>query len=504
VDFEECDLCIVGGGAAGLYLASVLSEEARLKILVLEAGPRRFRDRHETFTVLNQRKVHHGVNEARVTVLGGATNTWGGGLVRASPYDFRPLSGVSGTEWPIEYGELEPHYTKVERGFGIPLMPWGAAKVLVHDADWRAISRDVPILPFGMKNFANHFGERLAGAANVHIVCGAHDWTWALDAVGQQPEIHVRGPGVPQLRIRARQIVLAAGVVGTIVAARSLLTGLRSRYADDCGKAFHDHLSFPIARLQPQSHWDFSRQHSYWFRSGMMWARHYDLESVARVDPGAYLHFTADMSASRPLRLLRKLLYFIQNGRRPADGLPLSEVLALLANAPGIGWMRYVTKRVLLDSQTAIHATLDIEQVPDQSGRLVTDGAASGVTVSWDVSSADADAAVMHVKRSRVLLDALVGTQAVNVDWLLPQGWEDQGVMRSHLRAVAADTFHAAGGLRFARDGDTAVDADLRLRDSPGVSVLSTAVFPRVGTSNPTLTLLALASRLGERLNREL
>ena len=47
------------------------------------------------------------------------------------------------------------------------------------------------------------------------------------------------------------------------------------------------------------------------------------------------------------------------------------------------------------------------------------------------------------------------------------------------------------------------VDPDLRLAGVGNVHILSTAVFPRVGTSNPTLTILALGHRLAQHLLRE-
>ena len=41
---EQFDFIIVGGGTAGLVLASRLTEDAHRKVLVLEAGPNRLND----------------------------------------------------------------------------------------------------------------------------------------------------------------------------------------------------------------------------------------------------------------------------------------------------------------------------------------------------------------------------------------------------------------------------------------------------------------------------
>ena len=47
------------------------------------------------------------------------------------------------------------------------------------------------------------------------------------------------------------------------------------------------------------------------------------------------------------------------------------------------------------------------------------------------------------------------------------------------------------------------VDADLRLHGSENLWLASSAVFPTGGTSNPTLTIAALALRLGAALAEE-
>ena len=232
-----------------------------------------------------------------------------------------------------------------------------------------------------------------------------------------------------------------------------------------------------------------------------MWSKHYDLESVGRHDPGAYLHFTSDMSASPPLRLLRNLLYSVQHGKYPPFKDCVSDLREFVLAAPRIGIMRYFGKRVLLDKQTGIFATVDIEQIPGPTNTLRFGGPAGPVAVDWDVTTADALTAIEHVRRSKLLLATVLEKDGISAEWLLPENWEDPSVMSGHLRTIATDTYHAAGGLRFGDDEGAIVDRDLMLRAVPRVSVLSTAVFPRVGTSNPTLTLLALADRLERRLS---
>jgi choline dehydrogenase-like flavoprotein len=51
-----------------------------------------------------------------------------------------------------------------------------------------------------------------------------------------------------------------------------------------------------------------------------------------------------------------------------------------------------------------------------------------------------------------------------------------------------------------ARDG--CVDRDLKYHELENLFVLSTSVFPSASSANPTLTLAALALRLGDHLGK--
>src|SRR5712671_1639306 len=56
----------------------------------------------------------------RARMLGGRTNHWGRISLRNGPYDFKPRSRDGlGFDWPINYEDVEPYYTKVEMLIGV-------------------------------------------------------------------------------------------------------------------------------------------------------------------------------------------------------------------------------------------------------------------------------------------------------------------------------------------------------------------------------------------------
>jgi choline dehydrogenase-like flavoprotein len=122
------DIIIVGSGAGGSTLAHALAPTG-LKILILERGDylRRSKDNWNVKAVF--------VDEAYTTqerwldkdgqqfrpgnhyYVGGNTKFYGAALLRFRESDFkerRHHGGVS-PAWPIEYGELEPYYTRAEQ-----------------------------------------------------------------------------------------------------------------------------------------------------------------------------------------------------------------------------------------------------------------------------------------------------------------------------------------------------------------------------------------------------
>ena len=134
---EPVDVCIVGSGAGGAVLAKELAE-AGLKVVVLEAGPRFEPSRYptdaydfeirapEVFAPDDPRRdvytwgTPHWFHYSRVKGVGGSTLVYVGVTPRFHPSDFRTrsLDGV-GEDWPLTYENLAPYYDRVENILGV-------------------------------------------------------------------------------------------------------------------------------------------------------------------------------------------------------------------------------------------------------------------------------------------------------------------------------------------------------------------------------------------------
>jgi len=139
-DDEDVDLVVVGAGAGGSVLAQRLAR-AGWRIVILEAGPFWHPDEdwvsdeagsHELYWT--QKRIIGGKDPIELGKnnsgrgVGGSMVHYAGYTPRFHPSDFATFSrdGV-GFDWPISYDDLRPHYEQVERELPVAGQdwPWG-------------------------------------------------------------------------------------------------------------------------------------------------------------------------------------------------------------------------------------------------------------------------------------------------------------------------------------------------------------------------------------------
>lgn len=152
----DCDAIIIGSGPGGATVADVLTA-AGWSVVIVEKGRNHLLDLHPPHTPLRhfandeialtrrhllgpdprlEPRTYRRTPEDGERILTGEVNnlpsTVGGGGVHADAKlprfreeDFRlrtergPMQGASVEDWPIGYGDLEPHYAAVEQAFGV-------------------------------------------------------------------------------------------------------------------------------------------------------------------------------------------------------------------------------------------------------------------------------------------------------------------------------------------------------------------------------------------------
>jgi choline dehydrogenase-like flavoprotein len=107
----HANICIVGGGLAGITLA-LQPVRAGKSILLLESGdcaPTKEAQALNAGQVVDA-ALHSPPDTYRQRVLGGGTSIWGGRCVPFDPMDFDTRPWVDHSGWPIGYDDVEQHY----------------------------------------------------------------------------------------------------------------------------------------------------------------------------------------------------------------------------------------------------------------------------------------------------------------------------------------------------------------------------------------------------------
>jgi choline dehydrogenase-like flavoprotein len=190
------DLCIVGSGAGAGPVAYELAL-AGFKVVVLEKGPWiQTKDFTKDEILTSRRNVYssnlrdepqliekknaHGewVKQSNYITgqdmwngncVGGSSNFMSGYFNRLKPTDFKllstygPIPGANIVDWPIQYEDLEPYYTKVEKVLGV------SGKVVPHPNQEPRSTIDFPYPPLA-ENIAAKWIDKAADQLQFQVI----------------------------------------------------------------------------------------------------------------------------------------------------------------------------------------------------------------------------------------------------------------------------------------------------------------------------------------------
>jgi choline dehydrogenase-like flavoprotein len=532
-------VCIVGAGPAGLSVACELAG-SRLGVVVLEAGSA---DAERTPAEVRTRiggtvtgEAYPPLDTVRAQGVGGTAPLWfergqafGVRLRPMEEQDFERRDWVPHSGWPFSRAELDPHYRRAEAAFGIGRL---APDVSASSPDAAAHALAVGPLTSVEFRFAyrrtllDHQRRILDAAGDVDVWTGASAVELETGEDGGRVErVHVRTAPGRALAVEARWFVLAAGGIDN---ARLLLLSDRRHPAglgnehDNVGRYFADHPGFSdvglrlrdpalVTRLGP---YDGADRGGYGVirniqiaaevqeREGLMnlWTSVHPRVGRRYLDAaGAARDLAAAARGPGRARAVPRAL------RRSAGALlrgagPLARAAATGAREHVIpsGWSARGPSHGVFEPG-ALALSYHVEQAPNPDSRVVLGDTVDDLGVrlpAVDYRWSDAD--VESVRRSiGIIGGALAGAGVGELQLPADRGFPD--------RSAPSSAHHPLGTTRMHADPRRGVvDADARVHGVANLSVAGSSVFTTGGSVNPTLTLVALAMRLGEHLRRVL
>ncbi len=525
----EFDICICGGGTAGLALALDLIGSG-LRTCVLESGGLRPERRvQDLYAGRNVSRVYDDdggsfrdyLRSSRSRFLGGSSNCWGGWCRPYDELDFLARPWVPHSGWPLALQDLTPYYQRAQQVLKLGPFAYDAAY-------WRQAIRSGRFqeFPFDPRRvttqisqfsppvrFGRDYREALARAADVTVVLHANAVDLELDpATRRVARVQARHLDGPAFAVRARQVVLAAGGVENarllLASDRQQAGGLGNEH-DLVGRYFMEHgivPSGPVVFKRPIAGME-AYDATHFFRNARL--------SSGGVSAAAHLAIPPEVQ--REHEILNSRTYF--GSVFAGDGTATVESLQNFYRwasrlyrhrAPGLGDVGrcllhpYQAGRAILARVTRAPAFVSgyrmehvVEPCPNPDSRVTLDRETDRLGMRravLDWRPTDQQRHTISVVR-RLIGAELRRAGLGEVDEWEPPAPSWMGKMQW--------CWHHMGTTRMHEDPrHGVVDARCRVHSVPNLYVAGSSVFPTAGPDAPTLTIVALALRLGEHLRQ--
>lgn len=463
-----CDIAIVGAGPAGITLAEQFKGTA-YQVCVIESGSFTADEKTQhlsdgTVTSLSPAIDNNYISQHSIRHYGGTGSVWGGYTRQLDEVDFEQRDLPFSHQWPIRKQDLLPFYDwhPLEKKHDAETIPDTALQVKYYERI---------VYPFDVLHRDDFTDDR-----NIRVVLNASVTDLLLHGSNSLDHLNAVSSTGHSFQVKAKAYVLACGGIGN---AKLLLNanavnkkGIGNDH-DQVGRYFMEHPHFQF--FDPPALLWLADAHPRW------------LFHDERYRPT--FGFTAEK-----IRHEKLLNFSAQISKSFEDGYKGQGAQAYRPNFKGL----IESKGGPAQNGAFFSIAFRCEQSPNPASRvtLTNDKDALGLRrahLDWQLTEADRQS----LSRSIHLLAEELGKSSL-------------GRMRLMLDDNAPWQRMVGGGhlMGTTRMGDkpenSVVDTNCRLHDLDNLFVAGSSVFPTSGVANPTLTVMALARRLGKHLQQQL
>lgn len=486
----DYDVCIAGGGVAGIVIAVTMAEQGK-RVLLLEAGGLSpSLESQDIYKGAIIGKEYRDLSLVRLRYLGGSSNHWGGFCRPLEPYDFESRPQINESGWPISYSDVHRHQAKACEIFGFedfpePDYPERAFGNLAH------VEFRYSLVAFGVK-----YMDTLTGSDAIDVVLNANVTDVELDTEnGAVTHFEYRGygEGAPRKRASARNYVIAMGGLENprflLNANRQLPNGVGNQN-DLVGRYFMEHPHFTIGEYAVDpSVSDFGRDREFLIPTQRFMDDNRVATCAVRFDQILF-----PTSTGLGTRIKERTRNFICN--TPSVKRVYNIFDSEIYCPPP--WLRFVT------AQDSAKLRAVGEQAPNPSSRvkLIEERDSLGqrrIALDWRLTDFEKRTMKTSVlEAARFFARADYGRIRLE-DWFLDDahpfldmsdGEEVIGPHHMGTTRMASSPHHGV------------VDADCKVFGTTNLYIAGSSVFPTCGYANPTFTIVQLALRMADHLAR--
>jgi choline dehydrogenase-like flavoprotein len=494
------EVIIAGAGLAGIALARQLADAGH-DVVVLESGGEKPDPRIQQLYAGRMtlggpgsapRELDTYLIDSRLRCLGGSGNIWGGKCGPLDPVDFEKRDWIPWSGWPLSRRDMQPYYDRACALLDLPKFD-AANGGLAGIREGLFEERSASFTPrsrcytrmTGLAGQGHYDGYRKSATSHprVRVHLHANVTRIQLNEDGNRVEsLEVRCLDGRRHQARARAYVLAMGGIENV---RLLLvsddvqrTGI-GNHSDWLGRAFAGHTTVshpdtPLVTLTRRA------------------------DAVAAYNPDArdrpHIVIGASDAAQRQMKTANFTTTLTRAPQEiPATARAVHAIAARLSGQREPGLQR--TSASSPPRSAHLGAYFMLEQTPNRDSRIA---------LTHERDELGVRRVRVDMRYNAIELDTLRTMASALAREL---GRLEAGRMRwpgqpTDVVSLMSLSRHHMGATRMSvtpREG--VVDAHCRVHGVSNLHVAGSSVFPTGGITNPSLTLLALGYRLGDRLD---
>jgi len=511
----DTDVCIVGAGAAGLAIALEL-DGAGIEAMLVESGG--FSEDAITQSLYEGTSDDAGysLSAHRTRYFGGTTNQWSGLCALMEESDFQERSWLRHSGWPFGRCQLLPYYARAQARCGLPSIElYDAARFANGARTWplefggeRLTTTMLHVAP--NLRFGRAFRRAVLRSKNVTLVLHANVTELTANEGGRSVT-HANAVRLSGLSftVRARRYVLATGGIEN---ARLLLASNRTdpqglgNQHDLVGRYFMERLYPACGVLHPAT----SHRRLSFYTDRMRLGRGQAfgilrLSEAARAEHrllglNLHLHRMHQAETAPSVEASKDLRAALSSRRWPQSPVTMIADMAtgMVPLARVLGWRSLLRASIDTRRPPLVYLVAGTEPEPDPDNRVLLSSERDALGQPrvhlrhrlgesyWD-----------SITRTMKIVDQEL--RAAGVGHVLEGREEDR--CRSYRTKYGS---HHMGATRMHDDPRRGVvDRDCRVHGVSNLYVAGSSVFPTAGSTNPTLTIIALAIRLADHLRAQ-
>jgi len=495
-DISSYDFTIIGAGAAGIFLSLLLAKKDK-KVLVIETGHYSEDEQRQDLNVILQtgKKLTASV-WGRKRAIGGTTIRWGGQSLPFDEHVFSKKDWIKNSGWPISYDDLKEHYREANKFMKIDTLNYREDIFKLFKI--KKLFPDDEVFDQHFSKFASepNFRKLYAKELDKYVTILYNAVVTTIHANNENviDKILLTNFNSQERWINVNKLIIACG---TIESVRLLLASNKSEPqglgggSGWLGKAFMEHPCITVGSISANENFKLQSIFNTKIHKGKKFSVRFSLnediqEMQKLVNASLSLMFFYKQESLDPYIEVKKI----------AQNKNIKGFSSILKNMPAYiqTLYAYSIRKFIYKHKASGRAVLMLEQEPleDSSITLSDEKDKLGmpkVNLDWRISRVTWETA-LYISNyfKKAFEDSTLGT--LHLEEYMKSGndnWEN----------YLSDVVHHMGGARMSEDSVTGVvDKNLKVWGIENLFVCSCAVFPTSSHSNPTLTLLALTSRL--------